>query len=174
MQCTSLAHKHIIGWLPLTNILGVHKIIHRQQPGQIAHSWNSRRDWVCLPKTIPESNGKMLILLFYVLKLAFWDRFGWTDPVSPWVSGVGMQLAIQSCPSLLVHIDHRKPVTISVATGASNVRLHDFYNTLDHPHLTNSEQENNSCSTQCVMVWNIWDNCFLSTAQCLHRLLVPV
>ena len=29
---------------------------------------NSRRDWVCPPKTIPESNAKMLILLFYVLK----------------------------------------------------------------------------------------------------------
>ena len=37
----------------------------------IAHSWNSRRDWVCPPKTIPESNAKMLILLFYVLKRCF-------------------------------------------------------------------------------------------------------
>ena len=37
----------------------------------IAHSWNSRKDWVCPPKTIPEGNAKMLILLFYVLKHCF-------------------------------------------------------------------------------------------------------
>ena len=48
----------------------------------IAHSWNCRRDWVCPPQTIPDSNAKMLILLFYVLKRCFLNRFGWTDPVS--------------------------------------------------------------------------------------------
>ena len=41
----------------------------------IAHSWNSRGDWVCPPKTIPESNAKMLILLFYVLKHCFLGLF---------------------------------------------------------------------------------------------------
>ena len=45
----------------------------------IAHSWNSRRDWVCPPKTIPESNAKMLILfVLRVEALALWDRFSLT------------------------------------------------------------------------------------------------
>ena len=39
---------------------------------------------VCPPKTIPESNAKMLILLFYVLKRCFSGiALGGQDPVSP-------------------------------------------------------------------------------------------
>ena len=51
----------------------------------IAHSRNSRRDCVCPPKAIPESNAKMLILLFYVLKRCFLGSL-WVDRPSLSVS----------------------------------------------------------------------------------------
>ena len=51
----------------------------------IAHYRNSRRDWVCPLKTNPESNAKMLILLFYVLKRCFLGSF-WVDRPSLSVS----------------------------------------------------------------------------------------
>ena len=59
----------------------------------IAHSWNSRRDWVCPPKTILESNAKMLILLFYVLKRCFMGSL-WVDRPSLSVSFRSGQLKI--------------------------------------------------------------------------------
>ena len=54
-------------------------------PFTIARSWNSRRDWVCPPKTIPESNAEMLIILFYVLKQCLLGSF-WVDRPSLSVS----------------------------------------------------------------------------------------
>ena len=61
----------------------------------LAHSWNSRGDWVCPPKTIPESNAKILILLFYVLKHCFLGSF-WVDRPSLSVSFRSGQLTPMS------------------------------------------------------------------------------
>ena len=58
-------------WRTVTAYLLFVKSYH----GAIAHSRNSRGDWVCPPKTIPESNAKMLIPLLYVLKHCFLGSF---------------------------------------------------------------------------------------------------
>ena len=41
------------------------------------------------PKQSQKATLKCQFFCFTCWSTAFWDRFGWTDPVSPWVSGVG-------------------------------------------------------------------------------------
>ena len=68
---------------------------HAISQSQIAHSWNLREDRICPPKTIPESNAKMLILLFYMLKHYFLGSF-WVDRPSLSVSFSSGQLNVHA------------------------------------------------------------------------------